>query len=174
LTFNTTSLPLWRAIQGKRLLERVPLKRLGESKRYVLLDPRIDALLDGHIDYGDFPAWAAERLIAEFSAGWLVKVSRKKTKLRPAIERLEGHNEVWALCARKPIPGWRILGRFYDKDVFVGLRAWDKRVLFSRYAQAAQEVIDDWNDLFGAQPPHGGPTVGDYLSMQYEDLDEPL
>jgi hypothetical protein len=172
LTFNTTSLPLLEALQKKLLLEREPLRSLGDFKRHVLLDPRIDALLDGHVAFGVFPATSAERLIAEFSAGWLLRVSRKRTKWRPNLEQLEGYDEVWALCPRRPPPGWRILGRFYDKDVFVGLRAWDKGVLYSRYAEAAQEVIEDWNELFGNQPPHRGQGIGDYVSPVWEDIDE--
>jgi hypothetical protein len=155
-------------------LERESLKRLGDPERYVLLDPRIDALLDGRIQYGLFPQWATERLIAEFSAGWRVRVSRKKTKLKPDVERLEGYDEIWALCvrARAGPPGWRILGRFYEKNVFIGLRAWDKRHLFSHYPQAAQEVIDDWKGLFGAQAPLRSQQddLNEYLS-KWEDID---
>jgi hypothetical protein len=158
-------------LRAKGLIERTALRSSGGSKRYILLDPRIHALLDGHTSFGAFPAVEAEKLVAQFSAGWLMRVSRKKTKQKPDIERLEGFDEVWALCLRKPRPGWRILGRFYEKDVFIGLRAWDKNVLFARYAQAAQEVIEDWIELFGARSPLKGDSVDDYLSPVCRDID---
>jgi hypothetical protein len=98
LTFNTTSLPLARALREKTLLERVPLKPVGEAKRYILVTPEIAALLDGRALFGAFPSLAAEKLIGRFSAGYLVTVSRKVTRLKPDIERIVGFEEVWALC----------------------------------------------------------------------------
>ena len=174
MTFNTTSLPLARALREKTLLDRVPSKIWGEAKRYILVTPEIDALLDGHVRYGAFPSVATEKLIGRFSAGYLVTVSRRVTKRKPDIERIEGFEEVWALCARQPKPGWRILGRFYEKDVFVALRPWEKNKLFARYQEAAREVIEDWQHLFGPKAAHGGNTISDYLSGVVRDVDEPI
>jgi predicted glycoside hydrolase/deacetylase ChbG (UPF0249 family) len=138
--------------------------------------PEIDAMLDGHMHFGAFPQVAADRLIAVFSANWRVTVSTKKTtkknKNKPDIERLENFDEVWALCARKPTPGWRILGRFYEKHVFIALRAWDKHVLVNRYDEATDEVIKDWNKLFGGQQAHSGKELADYLGEAYIDVDQ--
>jgi hypothetical protein len=174
LTFNTTSLPLARALREKTLLERAPLKPVGESKRHILVTPKLVALLDGQTLFGAFPSLAAEKLIGRFSAGYLVTVSRKVTRLKPDIERIIGFDEVWALCARTPRPGWRILGRFYERDLFVALRAWEKNNLMTKYPQAAREVIDDWQRLFGPKAPHRGGSVSDYLSGVIRDVDEPI
>jgi hypothetical protein len=163
---------LGHALQKGALLERKPLRPLGEQKRHVLITPEIDALLDGRAQFGKFPTVECERLIAKFSAGWLVTVSRRINRERPDIERIEGCEEVWALCPRKPRPGWRILGRFYEKDVFIGLRAWDKHDLHGSYPRAAAEVIEGWNSLFGTQPPHSGVEIGDYLSQVFKDVDD--
>jgi hypothetical protein len=154
---------------------RLPLRPVGEAgdtARHVLLTPDVDAMLDGQMHFGDFPQVEAERLIATFCANWFITVSRKKTAKRPDIEQLQEFDEVWALCPRKPPPGWRILGRFYAKNVFIGTRAWDKHVLWGRYAAAAQEVIDDWTDLFGEQPAHTGVALDDYLGKAYYDVDQ--
>jgi hypothetical protein len=172
LTFNTTSLPLERVLRRKLLLVREPLRPLGDQKRFVLVTPQIDALFDGHIEYGLFPDVSAETLVGIFSAGYLVTVSRKFTKKKPDLEQVVGYDEVWAVCPRKPQPGWRLLGRFYDQDIFVALRAWEKGKLFGSYPQAAQEIIQDWNELFGAQEPHRGQDVGDYLSGVFRDVDQ--
>lgn len=172
MTFNTTRLPLIRALADKRLLVREPLKPLGEQRRWLLVDPQMDALLDGHILYGLFPQPSSERLIGRFCAGYLVTVSRKKTRTRPDIEQIVGSDQVWALCPREPKPGWRLLGRFCDPGVFVVLRAWDKRALFNNYARAAQEVIEDWEALFGKMRPYEGGDIENYVTGVFKDADE--
>jgi hypothetical protein len=172
LTFNTTSLPLHRALRSKCVLERQPLRSLGEDKRYVLVTPEVDALLDGHIAFGLFPSPAAERLIAEFAAGWQMTASRKFTKRKPDVEQIVGYDEVWALCPRRPPPGWRILGRFYEPGTFIGLRAFEKRWLAKNYATACQWMIDEWNEIFRQQPPYRANSTQDYVTGLCKDVDE--
>jgi hypothetical protein len=173
LTFNTTSLPLRRALRDKWLLERAPLRPLGvDQKRYLLVTPEIDALLDGHVLFGVFPDVSAEHLIGKFVAGQLLTVSRRITKAKPDIEQIVGANEVWALCPRRPPPGWRILGRWHKQCVFVALRAWEKGRLFRNYSQAAQEVIDDWQHLIGREPVHTGTSVEVYVGGVFRDVDQ--
>lgn len=140
--------------------------------RILLVTPEIDALLDGHVHHGIFPDVAADKLIADYTAGWLLTVSRKKTKKRPSLEKLDGFDDVWALCARTPQPGWRLLGRFYDRNIFVALRPWDKSILARNYPKAAAEILEDWNRMFGARPPHRGVEVGDYVSGVVRDVDK--
>jgi hypothetical protein len=171
LTFNTTSLPLAQALHDRRLLMRDPLRTLGEQKRYLLVTPEIDALLDGHVLFGLFPAPSAEVLIGKFAAGQLVTVSRQITKTKPDIEQIVGADEVWALCARRPAPGWRLLGRWHKPNVFIALRAWNKNDLFSNYPRASREVVEDWQELLD-EPAHRGGTVSDYLGGVFRDVDE--
>ena len=171
LTFNTTSLSLARAIRARTLLEREPLRQLGKAKRWIMVSPKIASLLDGDRSQGPFPDVATERLIATFVAGWVVTVSQKKNNKKPDLERLEGHDEIWALCPRKPVPGWRLLGRFIEKDVLVLLCPWDKHKLAGNYPKAAQEALDDWQQLFGSEGPHRGRSIADYLSPVFIDVD---
>lgn len=139
----------------------------------MLVTPEIDALLDGRLALGEFPDWEAERLIARFSAGWLVTVSRRRTRQRPDLERLDGFDEIWALCPRKPRPGWRLFGRFYEPGVLTCLRAWPKDRLIGRYHEAAAAVVNDWCELFGDRPAHSGPQLGDYLGGGlFRDVDQ--
>lgn len=152
---------------------RKPLKPLGDQKRHLLVTPRINALLDGRVLPGLFPDVEAERLVGRFSAGYLVTVSRRITKKKPDVEQIVGANEVWAMCLRKPRPGWRLLGRWHDKNVFVALRPWEKHDLAGKYPQACQEVIADWEGLLPGEQPHTGTEVSDYLSGVYRDDDEP-
>jgi hypothetical protein len=129
-------------------------------------------MLDGHLFLGLFPAPAAEILIGIFSAGHLLTVTRRlpRKKERPELEQIVGHDEVWALCVRTPTPGWRLLGRWYDKNVFVAFRAWDKHRLAGHYPQAAQDVIDDWSQEFGAQQVHRGNHLTDYVGGVLNEL----
>ena len=93
--------------------------------------------------------------------------------LKPDMERLHGYDEVWALCAREPRPGWRILGRVYAKNVFVAFTAWEKGKLFTQYDAAAQEVIDLWNGMFGDRGPFSAGSVEEYLGDIADDIDNP-
>jgi len=131
-------------------------------------------LLDGKHTHLMFPDAEAESVIGRYAAGMLVTVSRIKTKQAPDLERLEGSDEVWALCARKPSPGWRLLGRFHSKNIFIGLRPYDKHYLFPRYPAAMQETIEHWKEILGSEPAHAGETVGDYISPKFRDLDEEI
>jgi len=134
--------------------------------------PEVDALLDGHVQSGLFPDVAAEKLIGIYCAGQFLTVSRELTKKKPDVEQLVGFDEVWALCPRKPPPGWRLLGRWYEKGVFVALRAWDKNRLAANYPAAAQEVIEDWRQLFGTRAAHSATSIEDYLDGVFRDVDQ--
>jgi hypothetical protein len=131
-------------------------------------------LLDGRTAFGNFPAIEAERLIGIFCAGQLITISQKINERRPDLEKLEGFEEVWCFCLRRPKPGWRLFGRFLQKDHLILLRGWDKHKLFHQYEKASQEVIDDWNDLCGTKVAHSGEWYSGYLSGVIRDVDEPF
>jgi hypothetical protein len=172
LTFNTTTLPLEGNPGGViKLFARKPLKSITDPVRRLYVTQEISDLLDGKTNFGHFPNVAAERLIGIFCAGQLLCISRKKNKALTDLERLEGHDEVWCLCPRKPKPGWRLLGRFLEKDRLVLFRAWDKQKLARNYDRAAKEVIEDWEKQFGSASPCGGKELSDYVSGVVRDVD---
>jgi hypothetical protein len=139
-----------------------------------LVTPAIEDLLTGRTLSGIFPDVNTELLIGRYAAGHLLTVSREKTDKKPDLEQLVGCNEVWALCPRVPRPGWRILGRFYEKDVLVLLRPWEKKKLFGHYPEAASEIEADWIKIFGNRATHTGNDIGDYLSGVFKDVDEKI
>src|SRR5215207_6268532 len=53
------------------------------------------------------------------------------------------------------VPGFRLFGRFIERDAFVGLRLCDRRDLRTRalYEAAAQAMIEEWARIFGNIPP---------------------
>jgi hypothetical protein len=169
LTFNTTSLPLLRALRDGVLRLRQPLRPVSnDTRRFCIVTPTIAELLDGRLQYGAFPTVEAETLIGRFVAGHALTFSRQITDRRPDVEQIVGQDEVWALCPRRPPPGWRLLGRWFERDVFIALRAWDKHHLVSKYPQACVQVIDDWNGLFPGIEPHRDRDVGDFRNVDEE------
>jgi hypothetical protein len=169
LTFSTTILS--SPMLAPRLLKREPLRPRGAQVREIWVTPEINCMLNGGGKDLGFPERDAETLVGIFSAGWMVTSSFKLNDSRPDIERLEGLDEIWAFCLRKPPPGWRLLGRMIEKDKFIALSAWDKHALIGNYGEAARQVEEQWGSLFGQIPPLRGNVVSDYLS-NVRDLDE--
>lgn len=140
--------------------------------RVLLVAPAVADLLDGKRIETGFPDWRADVLVGRFLAGHLLTVSRRSAE-GVDLERLEGVDEMWALCFRAPAPGWRLFGRFLARDVFVGLRAYDRIVLDGRatYMAYAADTIDDWR-VFGRVPPVRSHALSDYLGgSMYRDVD---
>lgn len=179
LTFNATSLNIGRA-KAAGLVEHEPLRIPNPWVRHILCPPALDAELQGKVPGGKLPAISIALIIFKFAAGHALVLSQKKrakpsSRKRDAaieLERLDGFNEIWVLCHRKPGSGQRILGRFLEKDVLVLYRAHDKRDIGNDYSKAVQEVEADWKRDFGTQPPCQGDWVSAYLSGSHYDADE--
>jgi len=91
------------------------------------------------------------------------KIAKRKRREGPEVTQIVNHEEVWALCPRRPPPGWRIVGRFQNKGVFVALRAFDKSWLVKNYDRGSEWVIEDWNELFPNEEPYKAATIEDYF-----------
>ncbi len=115
-------------------------------------------------------------IVARYLAGHLMTVSRRSAP-RVDLEKLENIDEIWALCFRKPKPGWRLFGRFLAQDIFLGLRMYDRNELGSveNYTRLAEETVGDWDARFKGIPPLRSNNLTDYLSGEmYRDVDEPI
>lgn len=157
-----------------KIVERKPIRSVGGAVRRLSVSTEVADLLDGRAHPYSFPALEAERMIGIFCAGHYITISRKKSNLRPDLEMLEGYDEVWSFCLRRPVPGWRLLGRFYQKDHLVLLKGWDKSQLAKQYDKAAADVIDDWRALTGTGVAHSGEWYSGYLGGVIRDADEPF
>ena len=157
-----------------KIVERQPRRPLGGAVRRLSVSTEVADLLDGRTAFGDFPAVESEKMIGIFCAGQYVRISRKKNKVRPDLEKLEELDEIWSLCLRRPRPGCRLLGRFIQKDHLILLRGWDKHKLFKQYEKASEQIIDDWEALFGTKVAHSGEWYSGYLSGVIRDADEPF
>jgi hypothetical protein len=155
---------LERALRDGALVRREPVRPLiSESRRRLFVRPELVDLLNG-VPPGRFPDWECEKLIGRFCAGYLITVSFGRQDDGADMKRWEGFDEVWALCPRRPRPGWRVLGRFVQPGVFVALSAWDRHDLHNRFDEAARDMIHRWRDVFGLQDPYRGSDHADYLT----------
>ena len=76
--------------------------------------------------------------------------------------------EFWSIRVTDPeqTPGIRSLGAFADKDTFVAL-TWDYRELIGEFDDEVATAHAAWVDLFGAEVPHSGDHIDDYLTNYY-------
>jgi hypothetical protein len=145
--------------------------------RGILCPPEVDVRLSGNDPHYGLPSLGVAVTIGKFVAGRSLTISRKRRGHRwrgPNIEleQLQGIDEVWVLCFRKPGAGWRLLGRFIEQDALVLFRVKDKRDIGNDYGPAAAEVISDWQARFGDQPPCTGADLSTYLSGTQYNVDE--
>lgn len=118
-----------------------------------------------------FPSIEAEKVLTAFYAGYALNGSLRSAK-GCEIERLENVGEIWALCFRKPPPGWRLFGKFIERDVFVASAVYDRHQLAgSNYSRLANAAISDLNSRFPQLATHSGVTLGDYMTGPIMDLD---
>lgn len=116
----------------------------------------------------------ADRVIGWFIAGWRLRVSRKSAK-NVDLEQLEDLDDVWALCFREPKPGWRLLGRFLEQDVFVGIRLYERTYLGNKknYHRIASEIPSSWEAELASLQPLRSTELSAYLSGSvYVDVDK--
>jgi hypothetical protein len=130
-------------------------------------------MLDGADHHLGFPDRAADHLIARFIAGHYISVSQKSAP-RVDLERLQRVDEVWVLCFRAPKPGWRLIGRFIEPKVFVGLKLYERGELgtIAKYTVKAEDVIKEWNAVI-ERGPFRSPDLGAYVCGVFNDVDQP-
>jgi hypothetical protein len=173
LTFSATSLNKARSLR-LGFVERIPFRPLADPRRCLLLKPGIGEILDGTDVHTGFPHIEADKVVGRYVAGHLIFVTRKSAE-DVDLEQLEDLDDVWALCFRKPRPGYRLLGRFLEQDTFVGFRLYDRHTLDGEevYAAKAAEIIDDWKADFGSIEPLRSKDLAAYLSGDlYRDVDQ--
>ena len=145
----------------------------------VLCSPSMLAKLLGKDPSCEISPAEVEKILGRFIAGYTLKVSRKKRsgkKLKahqlPELERLEGFDEVWVVCVRRPGNGWRISGRFPEKHVLVLLDVTHKDDIGYDYTPVVTRVTGQWQALFGALKPLSGADFSDYLYGSPVDVDQ--
>jgi hypothetical protein len=174
LTFNATHLNLERAVREGRLIDRSELEPGFVARRKLYVTPDVSSLLDGSGAAG-FPTAEAKVRIHDYLAGWLVlaALGTCPKDARPDFCRLRDVDEVWEFCFRKPRPGWRIFGRFFQKDVFIGLVAFDAHDLHrdrQGHVNGAQKAIVEWDTVFPTDQAFWADSLGEYFGGVVRDV----
>ncbi|MGV2130920.1 hypothetical protein ACQZ4Q_02780 [Agrobacterium vitis] len=178
MTYSATDRILFQAVDTGRLIQRHPLGGSG-SIRKLFVTPTIKAILDGQDDkFKHMPLVETEKIIGCFCNGHFVTASLKgNPNPKPDFERLEGLDEVWAICARKPkMSQIRIFGRFISKGTFVAFGLHERVTLGLRenYNAKASEVPGLWNEVLGDCVPHEASSVEEYFGGVCRDVDDEI
>jgi hypothetical protein len=145
--------------------------------RGILCPHTLDLQLCGKDPQHGLPSLPVTVTIGKFVGGRALAISRRKRRRRwrgrdIELEQLEGMDEVWVLCFRRPGAGWRLLGGFLEQDALALFRIKDKRDIGNNYEAAASEVISDWQALLGDLRPCTGVNLSAYISGAHYDVDE--
>ena len=148
-----------------------PALRPQAERRTVYVLPDILAKIRAPDHEPMFPRASAEALVSRFRSGGLVSVSRQM-EVKADLKRMVGVDEIWTLCFRSPRPGGRLLGRFIDQDIFVGLGLFTREELGGNaYTERGNEAVATYERLLPNSPTVRSAELGDYMSQFYKDLD---
>lgn len=133
----------------------------------------IAGLFDGTDRRAGLGQATAETLANRYMAGHLVRVT-DKLGVEADMERLVDLDEAWALCIRRPWPGFRLFGRFIERDAFVATEAWHRSDLgrTANYTAMAQAMIDNWDAAVPGVHPVSFKNVTEYMSGAVDYVDE--
>lgn len=134
-------------------------------RRRIFVKPEINELIAGRTPSNpEFPCGEADFEIGKFAKGHIVGVSRRYSG-KGELKILSDLPEAWAFCFRRPSPGWRMFGRFAQKNIFVGFNCIPREQAgdMVRYNQCAVAMISEWELLFPGVEPFKGTDFEDYL-----------
>ena len=179
MTFNPTNPHIGFALAAG--LVEAPLPRDVERRRQVFVTPELAEALKGRTLETGLPPFPIKALIGQFVTGGVLTIgwtrrqprSARNRDRHPELERLEGNDEIWVLCQRRPRPGWRILGRFIGPDVLALLIARHKNDIGDNYQAAILDTISAWQARFDQLQAHTGSLISDYISGEFYDYDRP-
>jgi hypothetical protein len=141
-------------------------------KRQLWVTPEIANVLDGNKPSTGFPHVTADAIVTRIVAGHSVNVTSRREKTGTTFKRFSEAEGVWSVIFPKPPPGFRLLGRFVEKDLFVGLNLQSRDDLGgSRYAAEISRTAEAWNALIPAVPYIDDGDVSAFLSEPYYDAD---
>jgi hypothetical protein len=82
------------------------------------------------------------------------------------LKRLDPVNrEVWEIRCCEPKPGVRVVGRFAEPNLFIGL-CWEFRESLrgTEWDALCDRCLNEWQRLFPSRAAHNGRSVYDYVS----------
>lgn len=174
MTLNATDRILFAAVDTGKLVRWEPIR--PAEARSIYVTPAVLTILEGDDPcFPSPPVKETETLMGRFCLGHLVTVSMIGLSTRkPDFEKLTDLDEVWALCARRPLMSQiRLFGRFIDQGVFVCLSFYERGFLgfWDTYNELASQTPNDWSQIFGTLSPFRGVTADDYFGYVVRDVD---
>ena len=139
----------------------------------MFVTPEIRDVLDGVTSMTGFPDAEATTVNDRYMVGHLISVSRTRDRAA-VLKKIDNADAVWSFAYRKPRPGWRLIGRFLERDAFVGLSMKSRSFLGrdeNAFTDEAWEVVKAWNQLLPGLDPVRSDDVEDLLSPLFWDLD---
>lgn len=144
------------------------------AKRRLFVPSSIYTVLSGGSSQPlGFPCAAADIMFTRYRAGYIVHCTRKPTG-RGDFKWLKDHDEVWVMCFKGAGSVWRMLGRFAQPNLFVGLFNVERGELapWSAYQAKAKETVGEWECCFPKCEPFRGSKFEDYLGNMVFNEDE--
>lgn len=169
MTLNATSLREFYVVKSGFVVWQPP-RALHHVVGKILLTPEVDGLLKANDPY--FPRAEAAIVMSRFCSGQFLTVARTMEP-EADLKRLVDVDEVWALAFRKPrsFGQGRLLGRFLERDVFVGLGLYLRDDLAGdAYSERADDAVALWQQRIKWEPVRSDDLEA-YLSSDYRDLD---
>jgi len=130
-------------------------------------------VLDGSTPTAGFPDAEAMTVNDRYMVGHLISVSRARGR-GAVLKKIDNADAVWSFAYRKPRPGWRLIGRFMERDVFIGLSLKSRSFLGHResaFTEEACAAVEAWNRLLPGLDPVRSDDVEELLSPLVWDLD---
>ncbi len=155
---------------------KMPAQTGKATVRSLWVPTEIEAVLCGVLPTSEYPNPKLSALVQRYIAGYYVTASlcgNPNKKNKPDFEKLTGLDEAWAMCFRDTkVNQWRLLGRFIEKNVYVGLGLYRRSILNGQktYHSKAVEFLDRWDRIRPFQSVVRSNSVEDYISEPVRDV----
>ena len=161
---------LSQLLQANKLFELASLLTGDETVRTMIVSADVMAVVsppfadtEEGLRHGELRAW-----MDAFSEGAELTVAEDPDRKPPDAMLARVHNvddEFWSIRVTEPedTAGIRSLGAFAAKDKFLAL-TWEYREDMTDFDSHVQGVQQDWDDLFGSEPPFFGDRLDEYLT----------
>lgn len=139
----------------------------------MFVTPEIRDVLDGVRLTAGFPDAEATTVNDRYMVGHLISVSRRRGR-GAVLKKIEHADAVWSFAYRRPRPGWRLIGRFIERDAFIGLSMKSRSFLGrseNAFTEEAKAIVEVWNRLLPGLDPVRSDDVEELLSPLVWDLD---
>jgi hypothetical protein len=146
-----------------RLVPLLPLSPRAQILRALFVTERLQALLDGRTTDE-----ITEERFGALRADLEVFVTQPTLFPHYLFWLTPRHDVVWEIRSVEDVPSLRVLGRFADFDVYVGLTIEERAELEGwnshQWKRAIRTCIQRWGTAFAGYQSHSGGKADDFFS----------